>query len=206
MSGRYVTLDELEIMAEDARCELWEIAKGCGREPKIYLHWTAGRYATNGEGGIFGDYHINIDGDGGIYVTTNDLTDIKNHTWRRNTGAIGIALCCCYNATTSDLDAGGYAPTAKQIEVMAQVIDRVANALWLTIDIAHVMTHGEAADNADGAFMHEPYGPLSTVERWDLQFLGTPESPRYLRSYDDPATGGNVLRGKANWYMHQRKG
>lgn len=196
---RRVTLNELEEIVEDSREDVWSVAKGNGREPKIYLHWTAGRYET-----VFNDYHINITGDGDIIVTTDDMSDVKDHTWRRNSGAIGIALCCCYGATSNDLDACGYAPTAKQIEVMAQVIATVAGALWLTIDKYHVLTHGEAADNQDDWYAHEPYGPQNGVERWDLQFLGTEESPIYVRDYDDPHTGGNVLRGKANWYDAQK--
>ena len=92
---------------------------------------------------------------------------------------------------------------------MAKVIAVLANALDLTIDLARVMTHGEAADNADGYYgaygSNEEYGPLSTVERWDLQYLGTDESPEYIKNFDDPATGGNVLRGKANWYRNYWK-
>ena len=42
------------------------------------------------------------------------------------------------------------------------------------------------------AVMH---GPNNDCWRWDLQFLGTPESPYYTANHDDPRTGGNVLRG-----------
>ena len=36
-------------MACDARDSIWEQAKSVGREPKIYLHWTAGHYANGRE-------------------------------------------------------------------------------------------------------------------------------------------------------------
>lgn len=194
---REVTLEELSAMASDAREAIWEAAQEYGREPKIYLHWTAGHYHQK-----FDDYHVNIDKDGRIFVSTNDLSDVLAHTWRRNSGSVGITLDCCAGATSEDL--GDEPPTAKQIESMAQCIQVVADALWLTIDMKHVMTHGEAADNVDGLNAHEDYGPQSTVERWDLQFLGTDESPDYTADYDDPATGGNVLRGKALWYKNQK--
>ena len=194
---REVTLEELSAMASDAREAIWEAAQEYGREPKIYLHWTAGHYHQK-----FDDYHVNIDKDGRIFVSTNDLSDVLAHTWRRNSGSVGITLDCCAGATSEDL--GDEPPTAKQIESMAQCIQVVADALWLTIDMKHVMTHGEAADNVDGLNAHEDYGPQSTVERWDLQFLGTDESPVYTADYDDPATGGNVLRGKALWYKNQK--
>ena len=194
---REVTLEELSMMASDAREAIWSLAQDYGREPKIYLHWTAGHYHQK-----FDDYHVNIDQDGRIFVSTDDLSDVLAHTWRRNSGSVGITLDCCAGATSEDL--GDEPPTAKQIEAMAQCIQVVADALWLTIDMKHVMTHGEAADNVDGLNAHEDYGPQSTVERWDLQFLGTDESPEYTADYDDPATGGNVLRGKALWYKNQK--
>lgn len=194
---RQVTIDELRQLASDARESIWAQAKEYGREPKIYLHWTAGHYFQK-----FDDYHINITADGKLYLAA-DLDEVLAHTWRRNSGSVGITLCCAAGATSSNL--GDEPPTAAQIEAMAQAICAVADGLWLTIDKKHVMTHGEAADNIDGIYPHEPYGPLTTVERWDLQYLGTDESPVYLKNYNDERTGGNVLRGKANWYRNQKK-
>lgn len=191
-----VTLEDLKGMVENARDTIWEQAKSQGRNPKVYLHWSAGRYDS-----VFDDYHINITGAGKIFVTTNDLSEIKSHTWRRNTGSIGISLCCAYNATSYDL--GEYAPTDIQIETIAKVIDVVATGLWLTINKEHVLTHGEAADNEDSIWCHEPYGPKNGCERWDLEFLETSESPKY-DPWDEEHRGGSILRGKAIWYHNQR--
>ena len=38
-----------------------------------------------------------------------------------------------------------------EIEALPQAVN---NGLWLTIDKAHVMTHGEAADNEDGEYLN----------------------------------------------------
>ncbi len=201
--NRVVTLDEVEKMAAAAREAIWHKAKAEGREPKVYLHWTAGSHTA-----VFSDYHINITGDGAIYATTVDFSDTKSHTWKRNSGSIGIALCCCYGGGAYSL--GGFPPTPCQIEVMAQVIDRVATALWLTIDKRHVMTHGEAADNEDGdVSTHQPYSWWNDSygdgdTRGDLEYLGTSESPRYNPQATDGSRGGDVLRGKANWYKNKR--
>ena len=189
------TIQDIEQMSNDFRDSIWEQARSVGREPKVYLHWSAGHYNT-----VFDDYHINIKGDGTI-VVTGDLDEIKSHTWRRNTGSVGISLCCAYNATSKNL--GPEPPTQEQIEVMSQVIAAVCNGLWLTIDKEHVLTHGEAADN--GVWCHDEYGPKTTCERWDLQYLGTDESPYFISDHEDPRTGGNVLRGKANWYRNKWK-
>lgn len=192
-----VTLKDIETMAKTAFPALWQEAKQMGRDVKIYLHWTAGRY-----GQMYDDYHLNIDQDGSIWASTDDFSETLAHTWHRNTASIGITLCCGYGATTEDL--GEYPPTVAQIDSMAQVIAVLAPALWLTIDSDRVMTHGEAADNIDGLLPEgDEYGPNSGCERWDLQFLGTDDSPEWITDYNDPRTGGNVIRGKANWYKNK---
>lgn len=193
---RQVTLEELKDMAENYRESIWAQAQTYGREPKIYLHWTAGHYGQY----YLNDYHIAIDYDGSIYVE-HDLDEVLAHTYHRNSGAVGITLACCVGATSDDL--GSEPPTAAQIEVMAQVIAVVADGLWLTIDKSHVLTHGEAADNEDGIYPHDPYGPKSTCERWDLEYLGNSESPSFNPYATDGSRGGYVLRGKAIWYHNQ---
>lgn len=194
---REVKLKDIEMLAEAARNQLWQDAKNMQRDVKIYLHWTAGRYGQR-----FNDYHINIDHDGSLWATTEDFSEVLPHTWHRNSGSIGIALDCAYGADTTSL--GEYAPTAAQIEAMAQVIAVLADELWLTIDRDRVMTHAEAADNIDDLLPEgDEYGPCNGCERWDLQYLGTEESPEWITDYDDPRTGGNVLRGKALWYQKQ---
>ena len=192
-----VTLKDIETMAKAAFPALWQEAKQMGRDVKIYLHWTAGRY-----GQMYDDYHLNIDQDGSIWASTDDFSETLAHTWHRNTASIGITLCCGYGATTEDL--GDYPPTVAQIDSVAQVIAVLAPALWLTIDSKRVLTHAEAADNIDGLLPEgDEYGPNNGCERWDLQFLGTDESPEWTTDYSDPRTGGNVIRGKANFYKNK---
>lgn len=198
-----VELWRVKQLAEASREGIWRIAESHGIEPKIYLHWTAGKYDTT-----FSDYHINITGDGSIYISTSDFTEVRNHTWKRNSGSLGIALCCAYEASSANL--GAYPPTAKQIEVMAQVIEAVATGWWLTIDKKHVMTHGEAANNEDGGIgTHNPYAWWNDSyqdgdTRGDLEYLGTSESPRYNPWTENGTRGGDVLRGKANWYRQNK--
>lgn len=193
-----VTLGEIRDLAYAAKDNIWNKARSLDRDVKIYLHWSAGRYDQ-----IFDDYHINITGDGGIYATTEDFSETLAHTWKRNTGAFGISLCCCYLCTSNDL--GPYAPTEQQIDFMAQVGCVVADAWDLTIDLPRIMTHGEAADNEDGLNIHEDYGPKNGCERWDLEFLGI-ENSTYFNPYaTDGSRGGDILRGKMNWYRFEKK-
>lgn len=196
-----VTIDELRQMASDCRESIWARAKSMGREPKIYLHWTAGRYSQ-----FWDDYHVQIDEDGKLYmppdVTLDD--DSLPATYHRNTGSVAITLLCCVGATSEDL--GEMPPTKAQIESMAQAIVAIADGLWLTIDKDHVLTHGECADNEDGIYPHEEYGPKSTCERWDLEYLQTDESPEFNPRAEDGSRGGDVLRGKANYYRNKWSG
>jgi N-acetyl-anhydromuramyl-L-alanine amidase AmpD len=140
----------------------------------LYGHWTAGHY-----GSFFRDYHINIDQDGSIYVSTDDLETVLAHTWHRNTGSVGIALACCYNGTSNDL--GPEPPTEAQIKSLSEVIAVLCRSLGLSIDADTVMTHAEAADR-DG------YGPATSCERWDLAIL---------RNGDAWMSGGDQLRSLA---------
>jgi len=164
---RSINLSELRTLAQQA----------CGQISTIYLHWTAGHHCQ-----AFNDYHINVLGDGTVVVSCDDLTEIKSHTWHRNSGAIGIALSCCYQATSNDL--GPEPPTDAQIEAVAQVVAVLAQELGLDITRDNVMTHAEAAD-LDG------YGPSSTCDRWDLAIL---------HNGDMWMSGGAILRGKAEFY------
>lgn len=178
---RKISLEKLGVIAKRAN----------GHINKIYLHWTAGNYHQ-----FFKDYHINIDFDGTILISTEDFTDIKWHTWHRNTGAIGIALCCCVGAKANsgyNADFGFQPPTEEQIEALSKVVALLSKTLNLAITKENIMTHCEAA-TLDG------YGPFSGDKetRWDLW---------YLKDFDKSMkNGGDVIRGKANWYKINKKG
>ena len=196
---RRVSPAELESLAMYYREAIAQAARKQGRETKVYLHWTAGHY-----GQFFADYHVQVDADGGIYVIGDGvLDDVLAATYRRNSGSVSISILGCVGATADDL--GQESPTPLQIDGMAQAIAALCNGLWLTIDKQRVLTHGEAADNEDGVYAHEPYGPKNGCERWDLEYLGTEESPCYNPWAGDGTRGGDVLRGKANWYRQYWK-
>ena len=195
---RRVTCRELRLLGAACRLPLAYAAARCARETKLYLHWTAGHY-----GQFFADYHVQVDADGAIYVIGDGaLDDVLAATYRRNSGSVSIALLGCVDATTDDL--GGEPPTAAQIEAMAMAAAALADGLWLTIDKERVLTHGEAADNEDGVRVHAPYGPRTTCERWDLEYLGTAESTAFAPWAEDGTRGGDVLRGKAEWYRQHK--
>ena len=197
---REISLEELAQKVSEAKESLWDKAQANGRSVKVYLHWTAGSYYSK-----FDDYHINIDKDGAIFISTEDLSETLSHTYYRNSGSIGVTLCCCAGATDSDL--GDQPPTEAQLNAMAQVTSVLCDGLGIPVDKTHVLTHGEAADNEDGLDLYYPdyngypnnmYGPKHSCERWDLEYLGTSDSPVF-----DPygnkgyRRGGDIIREMA---------
>lgn len=177
---RRVSLEELRDIAEDAKGEI----------KKVYAHWTAGRYSQ-----AFDDYHVLIDYDGSVYVTTNDLEEYKEHTWHRNWKAIGVALMCAHGALANegrDADLGSCPPTPAQIEALAQVTAVLSEALGLEIARCNFMTHCEAAFEDD-------YGPYSgdPETRWDLWYLPDVYNGGRMK------LGGDLWRGKAAFYKSQ---
>lgn len=178
---------------------------------RIYLHWTAGRYDQ-----LFDDYHICIDGYG-IAHYMGDLEEKKAHTWRRNSNAAGIALCCSYQARITPLAPpvgelaadrqlegvcygagirkspytiswGGYPPTKIQAETMAEEVARIAKHYSIPIDAEHVMTHAEVACQ-DGYGVDDRDPDM----RWDLLFL----------PWEQGASGGDYLRQMARTAYHK---
>ena len=110
-------------------------------------------------------------------------------------GSIGIALCCALGAQANsgyDADMGSYAPTAAQTDKLAQVVAVLVQGLALDASPEVVITHCEAA-LADG------YGPYSgdPETRWDLWYMRDSPGDGVMKP------GGDVMRGKAQWYLQQ---
>lgn len=178
-------------MREYSIQELKEIiCKYRGRIDRVYLHWTAGKY-----GQYFSDYHINIDDDGKIFMPSDNLLICRYHTWRRNSEAVGIAVCACYGAQAKNginADFGDYPVTEKQIETMSIIVALFRK--YGGVSLNDVLTHCEIA-------YEDGYGPYSGDEetRWDLWYLPDNAYAGKMRG------GGEVIRGKARWYLENAK-
>ena len=166
---------------------------GCSRDhiTQLYLHWTAGRY-----GQVYDDYHLNIDADGTVYRTSS-LSQYKRHPSRRHSCSIAVAPCCGLGAQANrgyDADLGQFAPTAVQTDKMAQTVALLVTALGLQLTIDTVMTHCEAA-------LLDGYGPYSgdAETRWDLWYMRDSPGDGQMKP------GGDILRGKARWYLEHSK-
>lgn len=183
-----VTLDEL----------LQAVSAFEGEIDRVYWHWTAGRY-----GQFWSDYPINIDEDGSIYIS--DVEDINGDglvtiadidgedieateaTWRRNSRSTAIGCLCMMGATTKNF--GAMPLTHAQIESSARVMAILSLALNLPLTYDCFRTHCEQA-------LEDGYGPYSgdPQVRWDGWML---------EEGDDEGTGGDILRGKANYYWNE---
>ena len=178
-----------------AKSELEYLARCNGTPVMITWHWSAGWYDQPHH-----DYHINIlgeDDDGDVYIAESDFAVKLPHTWYKNTANIGISMCCCADANTND--GGSAPPTANQIEAMAQITAVLSEALNLPIDVKHIASHGERADNQDwdiyyddyNGYENNTYGPRSDCCRWDCSVLWNHESP-YFDPWD-PSVEGKLV-------------
>ena len=186
----------MSLVADPIRITFEDVAR-LGREAngfanRIYLHWTGGHY-----GHVYDDYHISIDWDGTLYVPpggagADALTLLREHTWHRNTGAIGIALCCAHGALPHNgrnTEFGKFPPTPRQINAAGKLVAALAQGLNIPIDRWNILTHCEAA-------LIDGYGPYSgdAETRWDLWYLRDSPGDGAMKP------GGQVIRGKALWY------
>lgn len=92
----------------------------------IVLHWTAGSYSNT-----YDNYHFCItwDGEKAHAIQTRSLRERGAHTWKRNTGRIGISIC------------GGikeYPIRVAQVEVMAKLIAELCILFDLDLNGKHI--------------------------------------------------------------------
>lgn len=159
---------------------------GCSKlADRITCHWSAGDYNT-----VYGNYHLSITGDGRIF-TPVDSFDVKlSHSWKDNTGNIGICLCAghlAYLNGTSNYSLGECPPTDVQLDTMAQCIATIMKGTGISLD--NVYTHAERALK----FGYGPYqGDPDT--RWDLWFL---------KEGDEHGTGGQKIRQMVEQYVER---
>ena len=198
-----ITEEELRKLATDVK----------GKIKKIFLHWTEKHY-----GQVDDRYHLCVDQDGQVFVNCKTLLAVKPHTWLRNGHSVAVALCCCADAACwvpafrnpKELEAayaycrndhpecalvnyGPEPPTPLQIEMMANVVAVLADALGIAIGKDTVVTHCEVA-------FKDGYGPGEedpAMAAWDLWFL-----PDTLRP-GEVVPGGDLVRSKARKYLKQ---
>ncbi len=159
----------------------------------VYLHWTAGDYATS-----YDAYHFCIARDAAdrpVLRATHDLRenmrDVRSgdgtyaaHTAGRNSYAIGVAICGMAHATPSDF--GAYPLREDQVDLACATVADLCRAYGIGIDAAGVRTHAEAA-------VEDGYFGDGADERWDIARLAPSPEPLHPR---EAAGTGDVLRAR----------
>jgi hypothetical protein len=157
----------------------------------IYLHWTAGDYATT-----FDAYHFCVAhepyGSPVVYQTHDlqaNMRDVRHggapyaaHTAGRNSFAAGIAICAMAGAVPTDF--GAYPLREELVRATCDLAAELCRAY--EIPLAAVRTHAEAA-------LEDGYFGAGPDERWDIARLAPAPGP--LTALEAAATG-DVLRGR----------
>lgn len=158
-------------MPVDMRLEHVGTGEPLGKPEKITMHWSAGSYTQT-----FDHYHFNILGDGRVEQTLS-IKVKGSHTWRRNSGNIGIGWCAM--ATKK------HPVTAAQKEAAAVLIAELCGCFDIDPD-ADVKDHAYYAKQ-DGYF----------PDRWDVGDLMVPLLKRVKELRSELRTGKrkNTLTG-----------
>jgi hypothetical protein len=137
---------------------------------RIITHWTAGgHHATTVDRE---HYHILIEGDGGLVrgdhtiadnVRTGD-GDYAAHTRGKNTGSIGISLCCMAGAVQVPFRAGSFPMRPEQYDALALVAADLCEKYGIPVTPQTVLGHGEV-QSILGAPQNGKWDPL--VLPWD---------------------------------------
>ncbi len=143
----------------------------------LYLHWTAGDYATT-----FPAYHVCIalgPGDVPTVCWTNDLRanmrDVRAgegvyaaHTLGRNSYAIGLAICGMRDARPDDF--GAFPLLDAMVTLGCATAAQLCAYYGIAVDAEHVLTHAEAA-------VRDGYFGSAADERWDIARLAPRPEP-----------------------------
>ncbi|MEX0272310.1 N-acetylmuramoyl-L-alanine amidase [Leptolyngbyaceae cyanobacterium UHCC 1019] len=116
---------------------------------RIILHWTAGGYKASSLD--LAHYHILIEDDGNLVRGTHSIQDNVStgdavyaaHTFRLNTGSIGVSVCCMTEAKEQPFDSGSSPTTQIQWQTMAQVVAELCQFYDIPVTPQTVLGHGE---------------------------------------------------------------
>ena len=153
------------------------------RPQRIVMHWTAGKYKQSSSD--YEKYHEVVEGNGRRKLckrrpeANNDTGDgdYAAHVRAKNTGSIGLAMCCMQDAKERPFDAGDYPMTETQLEVFIDMVAEYAETYDIPIDRRHVLSH-EEVDVTLGV----------SQDKWDIMWL--PD----MDEADDVVVVGDRLR------------
>lgn len=144
----------------------------------IVLHWTAGTHTAT-----YNHYHFNIkwNGSDAEVVQTLSVRERAAHTWRRNTGRIGISLCGAFK---------GYPIHKAQIEAMAKLSAELCHLFEIDPKGTHT-----AMDLYDTSKFHNVPNVTDHVFYGKMDKYGKPDIGELLP----------VVLNKMHWYYSKLK-
>ena len=149
---------------------------------RIIAHWSAGRYTASK---IDRDhYHFIYEGDGrevaGIHTPEDNISakdgKYAAHTRGCNTGSIGVAVACMWNAKEGNH--GSQPMTEAQFEAMCRGIARLCMRYKIPVTPRTVLSHAEVQPT------------LGIKQRWKWDITWIPGMPGTA----DPIEVGNRIR------------
>jgi hypothetical protein len=134
---------------------------------RIHVHWTGGGYSANSTDK--NAYHILIQGDGSLVrgnktIDANASGSVKepaSHTWKANTGAIGVSICAMVGAEESPYKPGPAPITDLQWRTMIDVVAQLSIRYGVLVTSSKILTHAEV----------EPNLGIKQKNKWDITRL-----------------------------------
>ncbi|WP_088636163.1 N-acetylmuramoyl-L-alanine amidase [Phaeobacter sp. 22II1-1F12B] len=116
---------------------------------RIVMHWTAGEYEISDSD--YEKYHEVVEGDGTRRLcrrrpeANNDVNDgdYAAHVRAKNTGSIGLAMCCMKGAKERPFHKGKFPMTEVQLGAFINMVAEYAETYDIAVDRRHVLSHEE---------------------------------------------------------------
>ena len=150
---------------------------------RIAIHWTGGPHKANDTDKK--SYHVLVEGDGNIILTTGALGNngawmVRSHTWRFNTGAIGLSMCCMGGAVERPYDPGFAPMTPIQLAAMCGEAARLCKLYDIPVTPWSTYTHAEV----------QPRFGVVQKQKWDITILPGMDKPM------DALVVGDMIRDR----------
>jgi hypothetical protein len=142
----------------------------------VRWHWTGGAYKPNATDRKH--YHFIIDGDGNV-IRCHDPRKVLSHTWRANTGAIGVAVAAMHGAVERPFNRGPCPLLSKQLTALSSLSARLCAEYDIPVSKWSTMSHSEV----------QPTLGIRQKRKWDINWLPDMVGPA------DPHTVGDRIRG-----------
>lgn len=148
---------------------------------RIICHWTAGGHKANSTDKRH--YHILVEGKGNLVRGNPSIAlnvrpakrGYAAHTYRGNSGSIGVSLCCMANAIESPFKPGRYPMKKLQWDRLVEVNAALCKRYGIPVTPETVLSHAEVQDNLG----------IRQRGKWDYTRLPFDESIHGARNIGD---------------------